>query len=232
MRRCAVFWSHVQWDGRALFISCQFHVFLRSASKDLIRAAVDLFDKYMHTPVSEWDEYVHTGRARKKRREQQTDINQYGYLENRMQQIGVETSGTRIAIAEDINPTPQWRGEHVKLYTDGSYYPVWNVEAWAVVDVENNTKMSGGVLGAQTNNRAELTAMIAALSLILILSGCAHMRIMLATASPTLPRKTRRNGLRSKEWHTTQHSTAGNLIKLCGQRNRGDSNGSLLSGDR
>ena len=166
MRRCGVFWSHVQWDGRSLFMSCQFHVFLRSASKDLVRAAIDLFDKYMHTPVSEWDEYVHTGRARKKRREQQTDINQYGYLENRMQKIGVETSGTRIAIAEDINPTPQWRGDHVKLYTDGSYYPVWNVAAWAVVDVVNNTKMSGGVLGAQTNNRAELTAMIAALSLV------------------------------------------------------------------
>ena len=168
MRRCVVFWSNVQWDGRTQFMAGQFHVFLRSASKDMIRAAVDLFDKYMHTPVSEWDEYVYTGHARKKRqrREQHTEISGYSVIENGMQTISVALAGGRLSIVEDINPTPQWRGEHVKLFTDGSYFPVWNVAAWAVVDVENNEKMTGGVLGAQTNNRAELTALIAAVTLV------------------------------------------------------------------
>lgn len=168
MRQCRTFWSNVQWEGRELFMSGPFHIFLRSATKEEMRAAVDLYEKYSNTPVSEWDEYVYSGQARKKKqkRELRADLIAYGTVESAMVRIEASWSGDSIVLHEAINPTPVWRGELTTLYSDGSYNPMYRVAAWAVVDVENNTKFSGKVQGEQTNNRAELTALLAALTFV------------------------------------------------------------------
>ena len=70
-------------------------------------------------------------------------------------------------IGDKIDHTPTWRSDETILYTDGSYFPTWNVAAWAVINLQENTKMTGGVLGSQTNNRAELTAILAAITYII-----------------------------------------------------------------
>ena len=63
------------------------------------------------------------------------------------------------------------------LYVDGSFYNVYNVAAWSVIDMDSNTKMSGRVPGAQTNNRAEMMAMVAALTLV-VKRGIGAVKIM------------------------------------------------------
>jgi ribonuclease HI len=141
---------------------------MRTAPKDMIKSAVDLFNKYMQAPVNEWDEYAYicsTRKQKRQRREYIGDVATYAVIEKGMRRVVTTMTGTSVTIDEEDNPLSQWRGDVVTLYIDGSYYSLYNVAAWSVIDMESNTKMAGGVPGEQSNNRAEMTALVAALSL-------------------------------------------------------------------
>ena len=172
MRACTKFWELVQWDGREMLAAGHISHFLRQATKcgkpvEMLMDAIGLFLKYMNAPATEWDEYRMTGMIpKRKKAEEKADLRTYEVIEAGLSEIKVSQGPAGgVSFSENVIPRFQWR-EAMEVYTDGSFFPVWKIAAWAVVDLEHNWKMVGPVPGEQTNNRAELMAAIAALAYI------------------------------------------------------------------
>ena len=167
MRVCTVFWSAVTWEGASAFRAAAHPShFLANSERDRLCELVDLFLRFVSAPTTEWDDYVLLGRVKKRRRV----ATRISAVERRAMLDGFARIEVVVGEAGDVRVSEervrgfQWRGVPLELWTDGSAGT--GVASWAVVDVHHGLVMSGRVVGPQTNVRAELLGVVAALTLI------------------------------------------------------------------
>ena len=179
---CKEFWSGVTWIHKNTIAPLPAADLLHR-SREVLSELTELWRRFMSAPANPWfravEEFVAESEDRKKRTKRPTASNTQEYLD-----IANTLSKTPATLGYDFSNNINGANHHrelilhvpkprsqkyslpvktYKFYTDGSEDS--GTAGWGLCSLELGIRAQGEVIGEQTNNRAELTAIAVALGI-------------------------------------------------------------------